>query len=122
MVTGFRAALDAGYDVVIKMDADGQMDAQQLPALVRPIELGMAEYVKGNRFRLHRPSPVHARHQMVRERGALVSHQGRQRLLACVRSPVWLRSHHRAHPAPAQISTGSPATTSSRTTCSSGST
>jgi len=51
MVTGFRAALDGGYDVVIKMDADDQMDAGELPALVRPIELGMAEYVKGNRFR-----------------------------------------------------------------------
>lgn len=51
MVTGFRAALDAGYDVAIKMDADDQMDAGELPTLVRPIELGMAEYVKGNRFR-----------------------------------------------------------------------
>jgi dolichol-phosphate mannosyltransferase len=51
MVTGFRAALDADYDVAIKMDADGQMDCADLPALVRPIELGMAEYVKGNRFR-----------------------------------------------------------------------
>ena len=51
MVTGFRAALDAGYDVAIKMDADGQMDAGELATLVRPIELGMAEYVKGNRFR-----------------------------------------------------------------------
>jgi dolichol-phosphate mannosyltransferase len=51
MVTGFRAALDGGYDVAIKMDADDQMDADELPILVRPIELGMAEYVKGNRFR-----------------------------------------------------------------------
>jgi len=51
MVTGFLAALDGGYDVVIKMDADDQMDAAELPTLVRPIELGMAEYVKGNRFR-----------------------------------------------------------------------
>ncbi len=51
MVTGYRAALEAGYDVVIKMDADDQMDADELPVLVRPIELGMAEYTKGNRFR-----------------------------------------------------------------------
>jgi glycosyltransferase involved in cell wall biosynthesis len=51
MVTGFRAALEAGFDVAIKMDADGQMDAAELPTLVRPIELRMAEYVKGNRFR-----------------------------------------------------------------------
>jgi dolichol-phosphate mannosyltransferase len=51
MVTGFRAALDGCYDVVIKMDADGQMDPGELPTIVQPIELGMAEYVKGNRFR-----------------------------------------------------------------------
>jgi glycosyltransferase involved in cell wall biosynthesis len=51
MVTGFRAALDGGYDVAIKMDADDQMDASELLTLVRPLELGMAEYVKGNRFR-----------------------------------------------------------------------
>lgn len=51
MVTGFRAALDAGCDVAIKMDADGQMDNSELPVLVRPIELGLAEYAKGNRFR-----------------------------------------------------------------------
>ena len=51
MVTGFRAVLDGGYDVAIKMDADEQMDGGELPALMRPIELGMAEYVKGNRFR-----------------------------------------------------------------------
>ncbi len=51
MVTGFRAALDGDYDVAIKMDADDQMDASELPTLIRPIELSMAEYVKGNRFR-----------------------------------------------------------------------
>jgi glycosyltransferase involved in cell wall biosynthesis len=51
MATGFRAAMDGGYDVAIKMDADDQMDPNELPVLVGPIELGMAEYVKGNRFR-----------------------------------------------------------------------
>jgi hypothetical protein len=59
MVTGFRAALDGGFDVAIKMDADDQMDARELPILVRPIELRMAEYVKGNRFRrTGRPSSM----------------------------------------------------------------
>ena len=51
MVSGYRTALHAGYDIVVKMDADGQMDAAELPALVRPIQLGLAEYTKGNRFR-----------------------------------------------------------------------
>jgi len=59
MVTGFRAAIDGGFDVAVKMDADDQMDAGELPALIRPIELGMAEYVKGNRFRrTGRPSSM----------------------------------------------------------------
>jgi dolichol-phosphate mannosyltransferase len=62
MVTGFRAAASGDYDVAIKMDADGQMDADELVTLVRPIELGMAEYVKGNRFRrTGRPSAMPAR-------------------------------------------------------------
>jgi len=50
MVRGYRAALDEGFDIVVKMDADGQMDADELPLLVRPLQLGMAEYAKGNRF------------------------------------------------------------------------
>lgn len=59
MVTGFRAALDGGFDVAIKIDADDQMDVRELPILVRPIQLGMAEYVKGNRFRrTGRPSSM----------------------------------------------------------------
>ena len=51
MATGFMAAYEGGFDVAIKMDGDGQMDPAELPALVRPLELGMAEYAKGNRFR-----------------------------------------------------------------------
>lgn len=51
MVTGLRAALEAGFDIVVKMDADEQMDVLELPDLLRPIELGLADYAKGNRFR-----------------------------------------------------------------------
>jgi dolichol-phosphate mannosyltransferase len=62
MVAGFRAVLEGNYDVAIKMDADGQMDVDELSILVRPIELGMAEYVKGNRFRrTGRPAAMPAR-------------------------------------------------------------
>lgn len=49
-ITGYRAALDAGYDVLIKIDGDGQMDLGHLPALVQPIVIGEADYTKGNRF------------------------------------------------------------------------
>jgi dolichol-phosphate mannosyltransferase len=51
MWSGYEAALSEGCDIIVKMDSDGQMDASELPALVRPIQLGMAEYTKGNRFR-----------------------------------------------------------------------
>lgn len=50
MKTGYRAALDAGCDVVVKMDADGQMDPAFLPELVRPLLTGEAGYTKGNRL------------------------------------------------------------------------
>jgi hypothetical protein len=41
--------LQAG--IVVKLDGDGQMDPAHLPALVRPILQGQADYAKGNRFR-----------------------------------------------------------------------
>lgn len=50
VATGYRAALDAGADIVIKLDGDGQMNPSLIPALVRPIVAGSADYVKGNRF------------------------------------------------------------------------
>lgn len=50
MIDGYREALAAGADVVVKMDADGQMDPAHLPALLEPILSGRADYAKGNRF------------------------------------------------------------------------
>ena len=58
VATGYRAALDAGADIVIKLDGDGQMNPSLIPALVRPIIAGSADYVKGNRF--HRLVYLHA--------------------------------------------------------------
>lgn len=49
-VTGYRAALEAGYDIVIKIDGDGQMDPAYIPELVQPILSMDADYAKGNRF------------------------------------------------------------------------
>jgi uncharacterized membrane protein len=51
MRTGYEAALRDDCDVIVKMDADGQMEVSELPILLRPIRLGLADYVKGNRFR-----------------------------------------------------------------------
>jgi dolichol-phosphate mannosyltransferase len=50
MKTGYRAAVDAGCDVVVKMDADGQMDPHYLGELVTPLVTGEAGYAKGNRL------------------------------------------------------------------------
>jgi len=50
MVTGYRRALLDGADVVVKLDGDGQMDPELIPAFISPIERGVTDYTKGNRF------------------------------------------------------------------------
>jgi dolichol-phosphate mannosyltransferase len=51
MLTGFRTALEAGADVVVKVDGDGQMPLWLVPQLIEPLIDGSADYTKGNRFR-----------------------------------------------------------------------
>jgi dolichol-phosphate mannosyltransferase len=50
LVTGYRAALADGAEIVVKVDGDGQMDPEFIQTLVRPIIAGRADYAKGNRF------------------------------------------------------------------------
>lgn len=50
VVTGYKAALAEGHDVIVKLDGDGQMDPKDIPTLIRPILEGRADYAKGNRF------------------------------------------------------------------------
>lgn len=50
VMEGYRAAAAAGFRIIIKVDADGQMDPAFIPALAAPIEDGLADYTKGNRF------------------------------------------------------------------------
>src|SRR5262249_27880450 len=49
-LTGYRTALADGARVVVRLDADGQMDPALIPRLVAPILDGEADYAKGNRF------------------------------------------------------------------------
>jgi dolichol-phosphate mannosyltransferase len=48
--TGYAAALKEDFDIIVKVDGDGQMAPELIPTLVRPLILGEADYVKGNRF------------------------------------------------------------------------
>lgn len=48
MRTGFRYARDHGYDTVVQVDADGQHDPRDIPALVA--RLADADIVIGSRF------------------------------------------------------------------------
>jgi len=49
-LTGMRYAISRGADIIVKLDADGQMDGAQVPALIHGIASGQADYVKGDRF------------------------------------------------------------------------
>jgi glycosyltransferase involved in cell wall biosynthesis len=50
VMTGYKAAISDGADVIVKLDGDGQMDASLIPYFVEPILSGNADYTKGNRF------------------------------------------------------------------------
>ncbi len=50
VMSGYRAALADGADVVVKVDGDGQMDPKLIPLFTTPILNGEADYTKGNRF------------------------------------------------------------------------
>jgi dolichol-phosphate mannosyltransferase len=50
VLTGYRAAIEAGADVIVKIDGDGQMDPKLIPTFIAPIVAGEADYTKGNRF------------------------------------------------------------------------
>ncbi len=50
MAAGFRRALEGPADVIVKMDADGQMDASALPKLMDPILRHGFDYAKCNRW------------------------------------------------------------------------
>lgn len=50
VLSGYRAALEAGCDVIVKLDGDGQMDPALILEIARPVIEGSADYAKGNRF------------------------------------------------------------------------
>jgi glycosyltransferase involved in cell wall biosynthesis len=50
VLTGYQAAIKGECEIIVKIDGDGQMDPELLPAFIGPIVDGVADYTKGNRF------------------------------------------------------------------------
>ena len=48
--TGLAKATDLGADIVVTLDADGQFDPADIPALIDPILKGEADFVTASRF------------------------------------------------------------------------
>ena len=68
---GLRYAARQGYDVVVRVDADGQHDVNDIACLLVPLAVGTADVVLGSRFsasnRSRHPGPIQ------RSLGALLS-------------------------------------------------
>ena len=80
--TGFRYALEHGYDLAVRLDGDGQHDASEISKLLEPLERGEAELVIGSRFvdRGGSYRPPFARRVGIRLFARLVSILGGQRV------------------------------------------
>ncbi len=50
IITGYRAAAAAGYDIAVVVGGDNQMPLEQMPRFLDPLVDGHADYTKGNRF------------------------------------------------------------------------
>jgi glycosyltransferase involved in cell wall biosynthesis len=50
MQTGYRFALEHGYDLAVQIDGDGQHDPHELPKILQPMLDGDADLVVGSRF------------------------------------------------------------------------
>jgi len=50
LATGYKWAAQIGVDVAVRMDGDGQMNPEDLPALLDPVVEDKTDYAKGNRL------------------------------------------------------------------------
>ena len=53
VIAGYREAIEAGADVIVKVDGDGQMDLSKLSLFVEPIVRSKCDYTKGNRLLIY---------------------------------------------------------------------
>lgn len=50
IATGYKWARDNRIDIAVVMAGDGQMDPRDLPLIIKPVAMGIADYSKGNRL------------------------------------------------------------------------
>lgn len=48
--SGFKYALENGYDIAVQVDGDGQHPSEQLPVLLKPLLEGEVDFVSGSRY------------------------------------------------------------------------
>ncbi len=48
--TGYKFAFERGYELAVQIDADGQHDPRELPAILRPVLAGEVDMAVGSRF------------------------------------------------------------------------
>lgn len=65
MVTGYRCATEMGADIIVKMDADGQMAPEYLPRLLDALIDDSYDYAKGNRFLAGESLAQMPRHRLI---------------------------------------------------------
>jgi len=85
--TGFKYALEHGYEEAVRLDGDGQHMASELPQLLAPLVRGDADIVVGSRFAAPEPGsengdyrPPLARRAGIRFFASLVSMLVRQKV------------------------------------------
>ncbi len=80
--TGFKYALEHGYEIAVRLDGDGQHDPTELPKLLEPLARDDADVVVGSRFALGERNyrPPLARRAGIRWFAKLVSLLTRQHL------------------------------------------
>jgi glycosyltransferase involved in cell wall biosynthesis len=49
--TALRYAIDSGADLIVSIDADGQFDPRDIPALIEPVRSGSADFASASRFK-----------------------------------------------------------------------
>ncbi len=55
--TGLRTALALGADLIVNIDADGQLDPRDIPHLLEPVLSGRADFATATRFANHELMP-----------------------------------------------------------------